>query len=132
MPQPVFIGLGSNMLNPKAQVVQGVKAISVLPSVTLTACSSLYLSPPLGDIKQADFINAVVSVTTTLSPAKLFAALLCIEAEQHRIRTLRWGLKYKDEQAVSVTEGSTLMALTPCTTCALGFNMLLPNPIKTG
>ena len=94
--QRAFIGLGSNLSDPKSQVISGIKMIRDLRSVELIACSSLYVSTPIGPIKQNDFINAVVCVATTLSAHELLAMLVDIEVKHHRVRPIKWGPRTLD------------------------------------
>ena len=83
-----FVALGSNLPGnldcPASQVVRGFQSISDLPHTKLVKQSSLYQSAPVGyDTQQLasvpDFINAVVEISTQLSPDELLDALLHIE-----------------------------------------------------
>jgi 2-amino-4-hydroxy-6-hydroxymethyldihydropteridine diphosphokinase len=84
-----YIALGSNLSDPLAQIEQAWIDLDSLPQTRLTACSSLYLSKPVGYADQPDFINAVAGVVTQLSPRSLLAALLDIEAHHGRNRTFK-------------------------------------------
>ncbi len=86
MKHSAFIGLGSNLANPVAQVLQAMQAIDCLPETRVLARSSLYRSAPVGYLDQPDFINAVVKVETTLAPLALLHALLALEQENGRTR----------------------------------------------
>ena len=81
-----YIGLGSNLNDPVNQVRAGGTALARLARTRLQACSSLYLTAPIGPIAQPDFINAVCRLTTRLSAAALLDALLAIESAQGRVR----------------------------------------------
>lgn len=81
-----FIGLGSNMVGPDAQVLRAMDAIATLPQTRVLARSSLYRSAPVGYLDQPDFINAVVQVETALAPRALLEALLALEQAQGRTR----------------------------------------------
>ena len=83
-----FVALGSNLAGdldcPASQVIRGFQSISNLPHTKLVKQSSLYQSAPVGyDAQQLalvpDFINAVVEISTQLSPDELLDALLHIE-----------------------------------------------------
>ena len=82
----VFIGLGSNLANPSAQVLQAMQLIDQLPDTRVVARSSLYRSAPVGYLEQPDFVNAVVRVETQLAPLVLLQALLALEQENGRTR----------------------------------------------
>jgi len=84
-----FIGLGSNMEDPRSQLQRAFIAIGKLPGTRLVAQSSLYRSAPLGFADQPDFINAVASIATDLSPQALLQALLKIEHGHGRERNFR-------------------------------------------
>lgn len=82
----VWIGLGSNIFNPKKQANKAVRALSKLPMTKLIACSSYYRSRPLGRKNQPDFLNAVIILDTNLSPKSLLSHIQYIEKKQGRIR----------------------------------------------
>lgn len=84
-----YIALGSNLSDPIAQIEQAWIDLGSLPDTRLVACSSLYLSKPVGYAEQPDFINAAASIATQLSPRALLAALLRIEARHGRNRTFK-------------------------------------------
>jgi 2-amino-4-hydroxy-6-hydroxymethyldihydropteridine diphosphokinase len=87
-PQAVsaYIGLGSNLDDPVAQVHAGFAALARLPGTRLIARSSLYRSEPVGYREQPDFVNAVALLDTTLAPRELLDALLGIERSRGRVR----------------------------------------------
>ena len=92
-----YIGLGSNLSEPIQQVKQAMEAIKTIPQSQLKACSSLYLSKPMGPQDQDDFINAVVAIDTRLTPLELLDALQAIENKAGRVRKEnRWGARILD------------------------------------
>ena len=82
-----FIGLGSNLDDPVAQVERAFAEIARIPHSTLAARSSLWRSAPLGYAAQPDFVNAVARVDTTLTPHALLAELQRIEQAHARARS---------------------------------------------
>lgn len=86
MEHKVFIGLGSNLIDPSAQVLQAMLELDELPQVRVVGRSSLYSSAPVGYLEQPDFINAVVQLQTSLSPRELLDALLALEQRCGRTR----------------------------------------------
>jgi len=86
MKHTVFIGLGSNLGDPHANVLHAMKALSSLPKSSLVARSSLYRSAPIGYLEQPDFINAVVQLKTDLTPLAVLQNLLALERGQGRQR----------------------------------------------
>lgn len=86
-----YIALGSNLDDPAQQVCRAMDAIHATSGCRVLARSSLYTTAPVGYIDQPDFINAVVKVSTTLTPMDLLAALQNIELEQKRVRAFKNG-----------------------------------------
>lgn len=84
-----YVALGSNLGDPVAQIEQAWRELAKLPETRLTACSSLYLSKPVGYADQPDFINAAAGIITRLPPRALLAELLNIEARHGRNRTFK-------------------------------------------
>jgi 2-amino-4-hydroxy-6-hydroxymethyldihydropteridine diphosphokinase len=82
----VFVGLGSNLADPEAQVLRAMQELDALPHVHVLQCSSLYRSAPVGNLNQPDFINAVVKLNTSLNPRDLLDALLALEQKCGRTR----------------------------------------------
>jgi 2-amino-4-hydroxy-6-hydroxymethyldihydropteridine diphosphokinase len=91
-----YIGLGSNLSNPVAQLHQAHKAISVIPNVRELVISSFYGSTPMGPQNQPDYVNAVLAIATRLPPLALLQHLQAIEHEQGRVRGERWGARTLD------------------------------------
>ena len=85
-PAIAYVGLGSNLRDPAAQVRAGLVALGKLPGTQLAAQSSLYRSAPVGYAEQPDFINAVAELETVLSPRALLDAMLAIECSHGRRR----------------------------------------------
>ena len=84
-----FIGLGSNLGRPEAQLRRAIAALAELPETRLAAASALYRSAPVGHADQPDFVNAVAQLSTALTPPVLLAALLGIEKRFGRERSFR-------------------------------------------
>ena len=81
-----YIGLGSNLEHPAAQIKAGFAALAALVGTSVTVQSSLYRSAPVGYADQPDFINAVAAIETTLAPRDLLDQLLEIELGHGRVR----------------------------------------------
>jgi poly(A) polymerase len=82
--------------DPINQVQRAIHALGQFEQSTLIRASKLYQTPPLGDIKQNDFINAVVKMETALSASSLLSALLDLEQAHGRVRKERWGPRTLD------------------------------------
>lgn len=92
-----YIGLGSNLHDPAAQIISALAALSKLPQTHLEKRSSLYRSAPMGPQDQPDYINAVAALITALTPRQLLVHLQGIELAQGRIRNgEKWGPRTLD------------------------------------
>jgi 2-amino-4-hydroxy-6-hydroxymethyldihydropteridine diphosphokinase len=83
-----YVGLGSNLEQPREQVLAAFAELERLPETRLVARSTLYRSAPLGYADQPDFVNAVARLETGLAPERLLAALHAIEARHARRRSV--------------------------------------------
>ncbi len=92
-----YIGLGSNLSDPRTQVTQAIQELDEIEQTKLVTPSSLYRSKPMGPSDQPDFINAVAKITTKLSAQALLLALQKIEqAHQRKRKSERWGPRTLD------------------------------------
>lgn len=91
-----YIGLGSNLEDPRAQVERAINSIEKIPDTSLINVSSWYQSTAVGPGDQPDYINGAVSVDTYLPPESLLSALQTIEAAQGRVRNERWAARTLD------------------------------------
>jgi len=95
--EQVYVGLGSNLADPRAQVERASRALAALPQTRLVQRSRLYRSAPWGRADQPEFVNAVVALQTELTPRELLEALLKIERAAGRARdATRWGPRVLD------------------------------------
>ncbi|EQM81493.1 2-amino-4-hydroxy-6-hydroxymethyldihydropteridine diphosphokinase [Pseudomonas stutzeri] len=93
----VYIGLGSNLAEPRQQLRNALDALENIPSSRLADVSSLYVSDPLGPPDQPRYYNAVAVLDTSLAPLALLDALQAIEQAQGRERKAeRWGPRTLD------------------------------------
>jgi|SRR5579872_7235443 len=77
--QPAYIGVGSNLEDPQAQVLRACRSLGELPQTRLVCISRLYQSQPFGPVPQPDFVNAVAGLLTQLDAHALLARLAAIE-----------------------------------------------------
>lgn len=92
-----FVGLGSNLGDPPAQIRRALERLGQQPGMILKAVSSLYRSAPLGPAGQPDYCNAVACVETTLASRETLDGLLSIEQSMGRERVSpRWGPRLID------------------------------------
>ena len=93
---PAFIGLGSNLDDPPAQIHRALQRLAALTGTRLVRSSSLYRNPPWGYRDQPEFINAVTQIETRLEPQALLGQLLAIERAHGRARDLPNGPRTLD------------------------------------
>ncbi len=91
-----FIALGSNLHDPAAQLRAALKQLGTLARCRIEAVSSAYSSAAVGPGNQPSYLNAVVKMTTCLTPLRLLEATQAIEESQGRIRTWRWAPRTLD------------------------------------
>jgi 2-amino-4-hydroxy-6-hydroxymethyldihydropteridine diphosphokinase len=93
----VYIGIGSNLGDRKANSLEAIDRVSKLPGTRVVRASSLYESEPLGDAKTW-FVNSVIEIETELSPDDLLRRLKAIEKSMGRKRVTgkRWGSRVID------------------------------------
>ncbi len=92
-----FLALGSNLVEPLQQAIAARQALTASTQIHLLAASSLYRSRPMGPQDQPDYLNAVVHISTQLSPLELLDFTQNIERQQGRVRKQqRWGPRTLD------------------------------------
>ena len=92
-----YVGVGSNLAGPRAQVARALQCLARLPQSRLARSSGLYRSAPWGRLDQPEFVNAAAAIETALSPQALMQALLAIERDAGRDRGgERWGPRILD------------------------------------
>jgi 2-amino-4-hydroxy-6-hydroxymethyldihydropteridine diphosphokinase len=84
-----YVALGSNLGNPVQTIEDAMDAMAALRGSLLKAMSSLYRTAPVGLRHQPDFINAVVTLDTRLSPRDLLDELFAMEARFGRERSVK-------------------------------------------
>ena len=97
MPHRVFIGIGSNLGDRRANCREARRRLSETPKTRVVKESSLYESEPHGDAKTW-FANSVVEIETELPPPDLLKRLKQIEEEmgRKRVKGKRWGSRIID------------------------------------
>ena len=85
----VFLGLGSNIGNKEDHINKALTFISEL--YTVKKISHLYLTEPVGNIKQDWFLNCVVEIQTDIDPKKLLSSFKSIERKLGRTKTEKNG-----------------------------------------
>lgn len=95
--RPAYVGLGSNLGQPAAQLREAMDRLARLVDTRLIATSRLWASPPLGPPGQPDYVNAVAGLLTQKKPRDLLGELQAIEQAMGRSRPpVRWGPRLID------------------------------------
>ncbi len=100
--RPAYIGVGSNLADPRTQVLTAFARLAQLPRTRRVAVSPLYRSRPLGPIAQPDFVNAVAALLTQLEAPVLVEELRALERALGRpAQHERWGPRVIDLDLLS-------------------------------
>jgi len=93
-----FIGLGSNLGDPLANLHSALAQLAGCQGITLRGVSRFYSSKPMGPKDQPDYINAVAAVDTVLDAHAVLQILFVVERAHGRVRdaALRWGARTLD------------------------------------
>jgi len=93
----VYVGIGSNLGDRKANTLEAVDRVSKLNRTRVVRASSLYESEPFGDAKTW-FVNSVIEIETEFLPDELLKKLKAIEKAmgRKRVKGKRWGSRVID------------------------------------
>jgi 2-amino-4-hydroxy-6-hydroxymethyldihydropteridine diphosphokinase len=93
----VYIGLGSNLGDRKANIREAEERLAALPATRIVKASSLYESEPLGNAKTW-FVNSVLEIETEFEPDELLKRTKAIETAmgRKRVKGKRWGSRIID------------------------------------
>ena len=91
-----YIGLGSNLGDREAHLVNAINAVKQLGD--LIAVSSIYESEPfgIGDEEQPKYLNMAAAISTEMTPSNLLCELMKIERENGRVRYRRFDARTLD------------------------------------
>lgn len=96
---PAYIGVGSNLNDPRAQLLRAFAELARLPKTRVVLTSPVYISQPFGPVEQPDFANAVVGLLTQLEPLALLESCRRVESALGRPapeQRQRWGPRVID------------------------------------
>lgn len=128
----VFLGLGSNLGNGRANLLEAWQRLGRHEKITTLTMSSPYRSEPVGISSEHWFTNAVGVLETSLAPHDLLEVLLATEQAMGRDRaaghdrTLDLDLLYYDDMIINQADlevphprlSSRLFVLAPLTEIA--------------
>ena len=90
-----WIGMGSNLGDRKEFLEGAVRSLAQMEGIEMEAVSSVYETAAMGP-PQPEYLNAVVRISTTLSPFALLGVLHGLEDASGRRREERWGPRTLD------------------------------------
>ncbi|GAA4284674.1 hypothetical protein GCM10022261_22050 [Brevibacterium daeguense] len=102
-PATAVVALGSNLGESLQTLRDAAAALDRHPRIRLTAASRVYRTAPVSGVAQPDFLNAAVTVSTTLPPLELLAVCQGIEVAAGRTRTVHWGPRTLDIDLIRYT-----------------------------
>ncbi len=88
---PVYIGVGSNLGDRKANIEKAIELVKLIKGVKMERASSVYETEPVGGPPQGKFLNGVLKIKTTINPFKLLGELREIEKHLGRKRRIKNG-----------------------------------------
>ncbi|MDX8407051.1 MAG: 2-amino-4-hydroxy-6-hydroxymethyldihydropteridine diphosphokinase, partial [Mariprofundaceae bacterium] len=108
-----YIALGGNVGDVRTRFIAARGELDSLPGMHIRASSLLYTTPPLGPDGQADYLNAMIAVATSMTPLALLEVLQGIENRNGRLRKERWGPRTLDLDIIAFNDiEQTTAALT--------------------
>src|SRR5690606_30128439 len=98
MAHQVYIAMGSNLGDRRANIQGGLNAINAIKDTRVVQCASIIETEPVGPSGQGAYINSVAHLETLLDPESLLRELLHIETRFGRDRKneVRWGARTLD------------------------------------
>lgn len=93
-----YVGLGSNLGEREAILMQALEALGSTEGIKVVAVSSFQETDPVGVVDQPRFVNAAAVLETSLPPRELLGRLLEVERSLGRNRSVeeRWGPRTVD------------------------------------
>jgi 2-amino-4-hydroxy-6-hydroxymethyldihydropteridine diphosphokinase len=96
----VVLALGSNLGNRLANLQGGVDALCAAPGLEDVAVSPVYETAPVGGPAQPDYLNAVLTASTSLRARAVLDRGRAAEAALCRVRDQRWGPRTLDVDVI--------------------------------
>ncbi|ALB29373.1 hypothetical protein JP39_08410 [Companilactobacillus heilongjiangensis] len=87
----VYLSLGSNIDNREQYLKSAIRYLRNDNNIFVEKISSVYETSPVSKVKQSDFLNLVLKVSTKYDSMELLDQIHIIEKRLNRKRVLRWG-----------------------------------------
>ncbi|MFN8395548.1 MAG: 2-amino-4-hydroxy-6-hydroxymethyldihydropteridine diphosphokinase [Bacteroidia bacterium] len=91
----IYLGVGSNLGDREAHLALAVNGLAERVGDVVVA-SSLYETPPWGNVDQPAFLNQVVHIQYDGGSMALLGLIMALEAEMGRVRAVHWGPRVID------------------------------------
>lgn len=92
----VYIGIGSNIGDRKANIEKAIKIMSLTRGLKLLKVSTMYETDPVGGPKQGKFLNGALKLETNMSAPRLLGHMKKIEKVIGRKKTVPNGPRIID------------------------------------
>ncbi|WP_112179209.1 MULTISPECIES: 2-amino-4-hydroxy-6-hydroxymethyldihydropteridine diphosphokinase [Paraliobacillus] len=86
-----YIALGSNIEPRYSYLKKAIKELEQIAKVVVLNKSDVYETVPVGYTDQANFLNMVIEIETSLSAFNLLDSCQAVEGKLGRNRDIRWG-----------------------------------------
>lgn len=86
-----YLSIGSNLGNKEENLLQAIQMLNEDEETEVTKQSSFFVTEPVGDVEQDDFLNAALEIQTLRSPQELLGLISSIEKRLKRERLVHWG-----------------------------------------
>ncbi|WP_010531193.1 2-amino-4-hydroxy-6-hydroxymethyldihydropteridine diphosphokinase [Lentibacillus jeotgali] len=87
----IYLALGSNIEPREKYLTRALEALNAHRQITIIKKSSIYQTDPVGYTDQAEFLNMVIELDTSLLPMELLDVCQAIEKQLGRRREIRFG-----------------------------------------
>lgn len=91
MASDIFLGIGSNRGEKYNFILRAAGLLGSSVKCGVVKCSSIYETTPYGNVKQENFLNAVIQIETSYTANELFSFVKSIESSIGRKSSERWG-----------------------------------------
>lgn len=91
-----YLSIGSNIGNRIDYLTRAIDQLQHHPGIHVKRQSSIYETEPVGLINQANFLNIVVEIETSLEANALLQVCQLVEELLGRERVIRWGPRTVD------------------------------------
>ena len=103
-----IIAMGSNLGDRLSYLQFGLDQLKLLPDVEVLNVSSIYETQAIGGPEnQDDYLNAVMAISTSLSPNNLLVVLNEIESGAGRVRDIHHGPRTLDLDIIDIENYSS-------------------------